>query len=302
MLFLRVLFAPEVSENKFGPPCIQEALTEWRRQVSGMGIDINDNNLSTLFFADDQVVVANDEDDLDFMFRKLLDAYQKWGLNINTKKTEYLLVGNDEIDPELQINTDIKKCSEFKYLGSVFSKEGTSKKDICYRTQQGRNSIRILNSLLWSNQIRLSTKMTIYQAIVEPILTYGSECWQLSVKDKRAIETVEMDYLRRACRISMLDHIPNEEIRRRTKRVFTSSDRIESRQLIWYGHVMRMTDDRWPKRVINYVPKNRRRRRGRPTTSWIQGIKHTMADRALKDDDWKNKKIWRSKCGKRQML
>lgn len=280
---------------------IQEALTQWRRQVSGMGIDISNDYLTTLFFADDQVVVAGDEDDMDFMFRKLLDSYKKWGLNINLKKTEYLVVGNVESDPELEINRNIKKCNEFKYLGSIFSREGTSRKDIHHRTQQGRNSIRILNSLLWSNQIKLSTKMTIYQSIVEPILTYGSECWQLSAKDRKGIETVEMDYLRRACRVSRLDRIPNEDIRRRTKRVFTSSDRIESRQLIWYGHVMRMTDERWPKRILNYVPQSKRRR-GRPSTSWMQGIIQTMADRALNDEDWKNRKMWRSKCGMRQRL
>ena len=54
------------------------------------------------------------------------------------------------------------------------------------------------------------------------------------------IETVEMDFLRSACNISSMQHVRNEDIRRKTGRVFTTAERIESRQLLWYGHVMRM--------------------------------------------------------------
>lgn len=44
-------------------------------------------------------------------------------------------------------------------------------------------------------------------------LIYGSECWQLSKKHKQIILTVEMDFQRRACRISRLDCVQNDEIR-----------------------------------------------------------------------------------------
>ena len=284
---------------------IQEALTEWRKRVAGMGIKFSrdrNQSLYSLLFADDQVVIANDEYDMNFMVRKLTDDYEKWGLKINTNKTEYLVIGENDSDPEVEINTSIKKCNEYKYLGSFISQEGTSKKDVTYRAHQGRKSIRSMNALLWSNQIKLETKMTIYKSIVEPILTYGAECWQLTMKNKQLIETVEMDYLRRACRVSRLEHIPNQDIRRRTNRVYTTVDRIEARQLIWYGHVMRMSDDRWPKEALKYVPSNKRRRRGRPAMSWIQGVRRTMDDRAISDEDWRNKITWRSKCGMRLRL
>ncbi|KAK4879141.1 hypothetical protein RN001_007287 [Aquatica leii] len=113
--------------------------------------------------------------------------------------------------------------------------------------------------------------MTIYKTIVEPILMYGAECWQLKEKDKRKINAVEMDYLRRSCRISRQEHIQNEQIRRRTRRVHTTVERVETRQLVWYGHVKRMSDDRWPKRALEYIPPSRRRR-GRPAQTWMSGI------------------------------
>ncbi|XP_044755011.1 uncharacterized protein LOC123313964 [Coccinella septempunctata] len=265
-----------------------------------MGIEIDESCLTTLFFGDDQVIIANCEEDIDYMLRKLKEEYEKWGLNINMKKTEYLHIGGEqeEEDPSLQLR-EIRSCKEYKYLGSIISKEGTSDNDIAYRVQQGKKCVRILNSLLWSSQISLNTKMTIYRAIVEPIMTYGSECWQLSVKNKRSIDTVEVDFLRRANRVSRLEHIPNAEIRRRSKRVHTTSEQIETRQLIWYGHVMRMDNTRWPKRALNYAPINRRKK-GRPAISWMKGIENTMRDRAIAEDEWRDRKRWRSKCGMRQ--
>lgn len=265
-----------------------------------MGIEMDDVCLTSLLFADDQVVLASDEGDIDYMFRKLIEEYEKWGLKVNMDKTEYLKIGEEQEDQELQIRK-VKRGKEFKYLGSIISGEGTSRSDIQHRMVQGQKSIRLLNSLLWSKNIRLETKMTIYKTIVEPIMTYGSENWQLTSKDRRSIGATEMDFLRRACRVSRLEHIRNEEIRRKTNRVYSTVDTIETKQLMWYGHVMRMEDTRWPKRALNYTPSNRRRR-GRPRVSWRQNVEECMRDRAIDTEDWKDRKRWRSKCGMRQRL
>ena len=60
-----------------------------------MGIQIVESMISTLFFADEQLVIANDEIDLDYMVRKLNEAFNQGGLKINYKKSEYLSVGNN---------------------------------------------------------------------------------------------------------------------------------------------------------------------------------------------------------------
>ncbi|KAF2884685.1 hypothetical protein ILUMI_21482 [Ignelater luminosus] len=60
------------------------------RTCPNMGISIEDNKLFILNFADDQVVVAEDEDDVRYKVRKLNEKYRAWGLTINMEKTEYL--------------------------------------------------------------------------------------------------------------------------------------------------------------------------------------------------------------------
>lgn len=43
---------------------------------------------NTVYFADDQVTISNDNEDLQFVARKLQEEYKKYGLN--TQLTKYL--------------------------------------------------------------------------------------------------------------------------------------------------------------------------------------------------------------------
>jgi hypothetical protein len=46
----------------------------------------------------------------------------------------------------------------------------------------------------------------------------------------------------------------------------------------WYGHVMRMADERIPKKMLE-MKLRERRPRGRPRTTWMDQIKRDMEDR-----------------------
>ena len=92
-------------------------------------------------------------------------------------------------DAELKIH-EFKRCNKFQYLETIISEKGTTKRDLHNRIQAKR-AVLTPNSLLWSNKIRIETKMTSYNATVEPILTYGR---QLLKEDKKKIEIVDMDY------------------------------------------------------------------------------------------------------------
>lgn len=73
---------------------LNEALRRWRRFCSRMGIQLNDDKtLYTLHFADNQVIITQDKEDLKFMTIGLIKEYAKWGLVVNRVKTKYLYVG-----------------------------------------------------------------------------------------------------------------------------------------------------------------------------------------------------------------
>ena len=72
---------------------IQKPLEEWKRKCSRMGILLENTTLYTIQLADDQVVLAGDKEDLEYMTCKLKETYYKWSLDMNLNKTKYLCIG-----------------------------------------------------------------------------------------------------------------------------------------------------------------------------------------------------------------
>ncbi|XP_072160540.1 uncharacterized protein [Bemisia tabaci] len=129
---------------------LEHVLKEWKKKCSGMGVPLNDTDtLYTLCFADDQVVIAQDADDAEYMTRKLVLEYRRWGLEVSVKKTEKLTIGGDQQDIELEDGQCIKSCEHYKYLGVRVSQDGKMDQAIKDRNLQGRKAIAMLNRILW---------------------------------------------------------------------------------------------------------------------------------------------------------
>ena len=65
-------------------------------------------------FADDQVVMAQSKEDLEYMCRKLQEEYSKWRLALNIAKTNTCL-GTDTNNLEMENGDIINGCTEYKY-------------------------------------------------------------------------------------------------------------------------------------------------------------------------------------------
>ncbi|XP_060517219.1 uncharacterized protein LOC132696423 [Cylas formicarius] len=204
-------------------------------------------------FADDQVIVANDKDDMQYMIQKLIEEYKEWGLIVNIAKTKYLCVGTHSLENlELGNGQEILQCQEYEYLGITFDNTGTDAKEIEKRIVKAKKVIGALNGILWSKEISKKRKFNIYEAMVKRTLLYGSETWRISERHKKRVEAVEMDAIRRSMRISRRKIIRNDTIKQRMGLEGTITQDIEKKQLTWYGHVERMSNTRWPKRILHW--------------------------------------------------
>jgi len=87
-----------------------KALEELKRKCSGMGIPLENTTLYTLQFADDQVVLPSDKEDLEYMTRKLKETYEKWGLDMNLNKTKYLCIGETHSNLKLDKDSETEFC------------------------------------------------------------------------------------------------------------------------------------------------------------------------------------------------
>ncbi|XP_072375573.1 uncharacterized protein [Diabrotica undecimpunctata] len=139
-----------------------------------MGRSLGDETLYTLHYADDQIVISQDKENLKYMARKLMEEYKKWGLEVNLQKTQYLCIGGENTADDLE-DEKIKKCDQSIYLGVKLTKTGRTNKAIKDRITKGKRVIGALNSVLWQKNIRPETKKRIYNTIFKPVIVYGSE-------------------------------------------------------------------------------------------------------------------------------
>jgi hypothetical protein len=181
---------------------IRKALEEWKYKCRGMGIPLENITLYTLQFADDQEVLAENKEDLEYMTRKLKENYEKCGLDMNLNKTKYLCTGGTHNNLKLDEDKEVEFCQEYKYLGVIFDTSGTDGKEIRSTVIQAGKCIACLDGIVWSKNTRKERKLNIYNALIKSSLLYGSETWRLTVNNKRRVEATEMDALRRSSRLS----------------------------------------------------------------------------------------------------
>jgi hypothetical protein len=67
-----------------------------------------------------------------------------------------------------------------------------------------------LNSIWWHKNITKNRELYIYQTIIQSILIYGAEVWQIPTREINNILSTEMDVLRRSARKSRMETIKNE--------------------------------------------------------------------------------------------
>ena len=51
---------------------------------------------STLQFTDDQIILAQNKDDLERMTRKIKEEYEMWLLTVAVDKTQYMCIGSPQ--------------------------------------------------------------------------------------------------------------------------------------------------------------------------------------------------------------
>jgi len=78
-------------------------------------------------------------------------------------------------------------------------------------------------------------------------------------------------------------------------------DIIERKRLQWYGHVKRMQDERLPKLIMEWMPRERRKR-GHPRKTWMEFVRAAMKTRHLEADQYLNRKDWCLGFRRRQQL
>jgi hypothetical protein len=72
----------------------------------------------------------------------------------------------------------------------------------------------------------------------------------------------------------------------------TIVDDIWAKQLVWFGHLQRIDEERLPRKILNLTPTGRWKR-GRPKTRLKEGLLGDVKECGLRDGDWEDRLHWR---------
>lgn len=254
-------------------------------------------------FADDVVIFAEKEKDLEHNLATWKDALSKRNLNINESKTKIMIINARNTNMNITLNGKVvEKIETFKYLGVPINNKGNQEAEIVARMEGAARMYHAIRSnFLTKREVSRHTKISVYKSIFVPILTFGSESWVLSKKLKSKVQSIAMKFLRTILGITRIDRIRNTTVREELG-VESVLSAIEKAQLRWYGHLLRMKEDR-PTRNIWEAKMQGRRVKGRPMKTWDKNIEDLLRERGVTSAAAKtlaqDRKMWKTFVHKR---
>ena len=253
------------------------------RGLEWVGEDDHAWELNQLLFADDTVFVADSEEKLQRLVTEFGRVCERRKLRINVGKSKVMRCSRDMngVGMSVELNGEVlEQVNEFKYLGSVVAANGGVEADVRHRVNEGSKVLGAMKGVMRNRGLGMNVKKVLYERVIVPTVTYGSESWGMKVAERQRLNVFEMRCLRSMAGVSRIDRIRNEVVRERTGVGKELAARVDRNVLRWFGHVERMEDDRLLKRVMN-ARVTGRGVRGRPRFGWLDGVKRALRDRGM---------------------
>ena len=171
--------------------------------------------LEDIDFADDLCLLSQRMDDMKEKLEELHEEGKKVGLKINYEKTKEIRL-NTRNHQQLVVNGKIiEEVDYFKYLGSIVSKSGGTDEDVTGRIKKAKGAFAQLAPVWRSNQLRRSTKLSIFETNVKSVLLYACQTWKVTKSISRKLQIFINKCLRRIFDIRWPEKITNEELWKR---------------------------------------------------------------------------------------
>ena len=244
-------------------------------------LGVAESSVETLMYADDVAVIANSIEEIQSVANSWYEGTKQNGMKINTRigKTEIMAISRSPNQYDVFIGEDkINQTDNDSYLGVCVNDGNLQERESNERISKYTTNVGMMYPLLKDRHVPRQSKIIIYKTILKPILLYGAETWSLTTKTQSKLQAAEMRVLRLIKGVTRRGRCKNADIRKEVG-VGSIIEDIERSKLRWYGHVMRMSDDRLPKKYLTWVPEGSRPT-GRPRKRWIDGLKAGMSRRS----------------------
>ena len=131
-----------------------------------------------------------------------------------------------------------------------------------------------LDSILRSRDITLPTKVHLVKAMVFPVVMYRCENWTVKKAEFRRIDAFELWCWRRLLRVPWTARRSNQSILKEISPGCSLEGLMLKLKLQYFGHLMQRADSLEKTLMLGKIEG--RRRRGRQSMRWLDGITDSM--------------------------
>ena len=147
------------------------------------GIKIARRNINNLRYANDTTFMAESEEEIKSLLKKVKEENEKVGLKLNIQKIKNLASGpitSCQIDEET-----VQMVADFIFWVSKITADGDCSHEIKRRLFLGRKVVTNLDCVLQSRDITWPTKVHLVKALVFPVGMYECESWMIKAERRR---------------------------------------------------------------------------------------------------------------------
>ena len=206
------------------------------KKIEGKGgFRVGGTVINNLRYADDTVIIAETEEELQQLINIVVRESENKGLHLNGSKSFTMVFSKSTVIPTCNITihgTRLEQVNSFIYLGRCVQ-------NVRRRIGIAKSAFTSLETELKSRHINLQLRIRVLKCYVWSTLLYGSETWTLTSDLMKQLEATEMLFLRRMLRISYKDRVTNEEVLHRANEDRTLMKDIVKRQIDFFGHVIK---------------------------------------------------------------
>ena len=149
---------------------------------TNVGVKIDNVKICILAYADDLVVFADNEHDLQYLLNILYNWCRKWRLQVNYDKTKIVHFRGKNVertDYNFKCgNNKLEIVHQYKYLGVVLDEYLDYKTTTeILASSAGRALGSVINKVKSNKDLGFQTYTTLYNNCVAPVMDYGSGVW-----------------------------------------------------------------------------------------------------------------------------
>nr|VZH97110.1 unnamed protein product [Spirometra erinaceieuropaei] len=224
---------------------------------------VSTTTVQELLFADDCALNTTSEEEMQRSMDLFSAACENFGLVINTQKTVVMhrpppnSATAPNVPPQISVNgTQLQVVENFPYLGSTLSRNTKIDDEVANRISKASQAFgRLQSTVLNRHGLQRSTKLKMYKLS----LSHPEAKWQ--------------------------DRIPDTDVLERTG-ILSIYAILRQIQLRWSGHLVRMDDERLPKRLFYGDVATGSRRQGGQIRRYKDTLKSSLKCLQINPTNW----------------